>query len=136
MNDRHASQWALRALALACMVFAAGCTTVAQVTNLSQPDCGAEFGQGLRAILSEQGETAEIGQALADRTSSTLQEHALGPRPFVISAPSGTDYTFFVQKKADGCLLRLYGRQHGFVSYTNNLTYIATRPLSHCACAE
>ena len=41
-----------------------------------------------------------------------------------------------IERKDDACLLRLYGRQKGFVSYTNNLTYIATRPLTACACAE
>ncbi len=59
-----------------------------------------------------------------------------GPRPFLVASPSGTDYTFFVQEKKPICLLRLYGRQKGFWSYTNNLTYIATRPLPNCACSE
>jgi len=60
----------------------------------------------------------------------------LGPRPFVVSSSSGADYEFFVQKKKQGCLLRLFGRTKGFTSYTNNLTYIATRPLPGCACQE
>jgi hypothetical protein len=41
-----------------------------------------------------------------------------------------------VEKKKDACLLRLYGRQKGFVSYTNDLTYIATEPLAPCECEE
>jgi hypothetical protein len=41
-----------------------------------------------------------------------------------------------VEKKKSGCLLRLYGKQKGFTSYTNNLNYIATRPLPDCLCRE
>jgi hypothetical protein len=67
---------------------------------------------------------------------STLTAYDLGPRPFAIAAPSGTDYRFFVQRKGEACVLNLYGRQKGFVSYTNNLTYIATQDLSDCTCAE
>jgi hypothetical protein len=95
-----------------------------------------EFRQGLSAILSEQRESEEASGTLAERTVSSLADGALGPRPFLVSSPSGTDYEFFVQKKSDVCLLRLYGRYHGFVSYTNNLTYIGTRQLTRCECAE
>src|SRR5258708_31776119 len=100
----------------------AACATVARVTNLSSAACGAEMRQGLSAILLEQGESAEASESLAARTLASLSNSELGPRPFVISAPSGTDYGFFVQRKPDVCLLRLYGRHHGFVTYTNNLT--------------
>jgi glutathione S-transferase len=48
----------------------------------------------------------------------------------------GTDYAFFIQKKHDACLLRLYGEQKGFVRYTNTLWYIATRELPGCDCSE
>ena len=130
----HAGGRAAAAALLA--LFAAGCATVGQVTNLSQPACAAEFREAVSAVLSEQGENAETAGALAERTVSSLAAGALGPRPFLVSSSSGTDYEFFVQKKSDACLLRLYGRYHGFVSYTNNLTYIATRPLTRCECAE
>ena len=73
---------------------------------------------------------------LAERTSANLRSHGVGPRPFVVESPSGADYGLFVQKDKASCLLRLYGRQKGFVSYTNNLTYIATEPLAPCECAE
>lgn len=129
---RAAGRWLVPAGA----VLAAGCATVAQVTTLSQPACAVEFHQGLSTILAEQGEKTETSDALAERVISNLTDGALGPRPFLVSAPSGTDYEFFVQKKSDACLLRLYGRYHGFVAYTNNLTYIATRPLTRCDCAE
>ncbi len=117
-------------------VFTAGCATVGQVTNLSQPACADEFRQAMSAILAEQGEKAETGDALAESAVSSLAGGSLGPRPFFVASSSGVDYEFFVQKKKDACLLRLYGRSHGFVSYTNNLTYIATRLLARCECAE
>ena len=54
----------------------------------------------------------------------------------MIQAPSGTDYTLFVEKKKSGCLLRLVEKQKGFTRYTNNLTYINTQPLPSCFCEE
>ena len=66
----------------------------------------------------------------------SLDSRIRAPRPFLVASSSGTDYSFFVEKKKSGCILRLYGRQKGFVSYTNDLTYIDSRPLSGCACAE
>ena len=65
-----------------------------------------------------------------------LASGELGPRPFTLLAPSGVDYAFFVEADGKECVLRLYGRQKGFVSYTNNLTYIASRTLAGCVCAE
>jgi len=114
----------------------AACATVASVTNLSTTACAAQMQRGLSEILVEQGESANASESMARQTLSTLSGNAHGPRPFLVAAPSGTDYEFFVQKKRETCLLRLYGRYHGFVSYTNNLTYIATRPLAGCECSE
>ena len=121
---------------LAAALFAGGCTTVAQVANLTDEKCSAAFESQLSSVLVEQGEKEDVASALAHRTFRILTSAELGPRPFLVSSSSGTDYTFFVQKKGERCLLRLYGRQKGFVSYTNNLTYIATRELSGCACQE
>jgi hypothetical protein len=120
----------------ALAVFSAGCTTIAQVSNLSEAQCDASFESQLSSILTEQGEKDEVVTTLAHRTYLMLTRAQLGPRPFLVASPSGTDYTFFVQKKRNRCLLRLYGRQKGFVSYTNNLTYISTRELLGCACQE
>lgn len=50
--------------------------------------------------------------------------------PLSVSSQSGTDYSFFVEKKGEGCLLHLNGKQKGFTRYTNNLTYIRTKELS------
>lgn len=113
----------------------AGCTTVAQV-ELSDDACRGTFQDALSSILVEQNEAPDVAAKLAAETREQLERVGLGPRPFLISSSSGADYEFFVEKKSSGCLLRLYGRQKGFTSYTNNLTYIATRPLPGCACKE
>lgn len=123
------------ALLVAGALAGAGCTTVGEVTNLAEPRCAEELRSGLAGILAQQGETAEAAGRLAERSVETLAAGELGPRPFLLAAPSGTDYSFFVEVKDGRCLLRLYGRQKGFVSYTNNLTYIATRDLPSCACS-
>jgi hypothetical protein len=121
-------------VALACLTLT-GCATVAEV-ELTEDSCRQSFQDALSSILVEQHETPGVAAELADRTREILERAQLGPRPFVVSSSSGADYEFFVQKKSSGCLLRLYGRQKGFTSYTNDLTYIATRPLPGCACKE
>ena len=113
-----------------------GCTTVAQITTLSDESCHRTVQGQLESILLEEGETPEVANRLAVNTTVVLATGSLGPRPFGVSSPSGADYSFFVQLKGDQCLLRLYGRRKGFTRYTNNLTYIATRSLDGCACAE
>ncbi len=124
-------RWAMPTLA-----FLAGCTNVAQVTTLSDESCNRKVRDQLESILTEEGEKGEIANRLAVNTTVVLASGALGPRPFGVSSPSGADYSFFVERKGTDCLLRLYGRQKGFTRYTNNLTYIATRPLDGCSCAE
>ncbi|MBX3329645.1 MAG: hypothetical protein KF722_04530 [Nitrospira sp.] len=114
----------------------AGCATVAKVTNLSEESCRTSFTHQLSVILAHEGETPEVADALADKTVSTLTIYDLGPRPFTIAAPSGTDYRFFIDRKGADCVLTLFGRRKGFVSYTNNLTYIATEVLPDCTCAD
>ena len=114
----------------------AGCTTMAKVTNFSEESCRASFTSHLSAILTHEGEKPDVADALALKTLSTLTTYDLGPRPFAIAAPSGTDYRFFVDRKRTDCVLTLYGRRKGFISYTNNLTYIATKVLPDCTCTE
>jgi hypothetical protein len=123
-------------LLILCILIVSGCTSVAQVTTLSDDHCRDTLTTALTTVLKSEGETPEAATKLAESTTSMLQTIELGPRPFLIAAPSGVDYSFFVEKKGDSCLLRLYGRQKGFVSYTNNLTYIATEKLAPCQCAE
>jgi hypothetical protein len=132
---RKARVLMLVALAAAA-VFSGSCATVARVVNLTEPLCNASFEARLSSILTESGEKPDVADSLAHRAYLTLTRADYGPRPFFVGSPSGTDFTFFVQKKHDRCLLRLYARQKGFMSYTNNLTYISTRELPGCACAE
>jgi len=122
-------------VSLAFLATCPGCTSVAQITTLSEPRCHQSFSNALAAVLEGQGETPQVSKQLAESTTSVLRQ-GLGPRPFLIASSSGVDYSFFVQRKKASCLLRLYGRQKGFVSYTNNLTYIATEQLAPCQCAE
>ncbi|ULA66232.1 MAG: conserved exported protein of unknown function [Nitrospira sp.] len=117
-------------------VLLSGCTTVAQITTLSDESCRERVRGQLESVLVEEGEHPEMANRLAVNTTLVLATGSLGPRPFGVSSPSGTDYSFFVQRKGETCLLRLYGRQKGFTRYTNNLTYISTRALEGCACAE
>lgn len=112
----------------------AGCTTVGQVRNIEDPSCSAAFERELASILVAQHESSADAEALAASTRAMLASIALGPRPFMVSAPSGTDYSLFVEPTDEGCLLRLCGRQKGFTSYTNNITWIETRPLPACRC--
>ena len=113
-----------------------GCTDVAQVTTLDDPSCKSTVRDQLNSVLIEEGEKSEIAERLAVNTTTVLATGVLGPRPFGVSSPSGKDYSFFIQRKDSECLLRLYGRQKGFIRHTNNLTYIATRLLNGCMCAE
>lgn len=109
---------------------------MAQVTNLSEESCRTSFTRHLSTILTHEGEKPVAADALADKTVFTLTTYDLGPRPFVIAGPSGTDYRFFIDRKGADCVLTLFGRRKGFVSYTNNLTYIATEILPGCTCTE
>lgn len=109
---------------------------MARITTLADPACRQRLTTALAAVLKGQGEAAEPAERLAESATAVLQSSDLGPRPFLVAAPSGVDYSFFVERKGSSCVLRLYGRQKGFVSYTNNVTYIATEPLAPCDCAE
>ncbi|MFO0698962.1 MAG: hypothetical protein U0236_07015 [Nitrospira sp.] len=114
----------------------AGCATMSRVTNLSDESCRQSFVRQLSSVLSHEGEPPDVSAARASKTASTLVAYQLGPRPFVVVAPSGTDYRFFIDRTGTDCVLTLYGRHKGFVSYRNNLRYIATEILPDCTCAE
>ena len=127
---------AYRMLPLLAAAMVSACTSVARLTNLADASCQASFETEMQTILGGQGETPENAAKLAHRAVTILTLGDLGPRPFLVAAPSGTDYSFFVEKTKSGCILRLYGREKGFVSYTNNLTYIDSRTLQGCSCSE
>ena len=120
----------------AVTILVGGCASVAQVTSLSDQNCRHTFEDRVSSILVEQGEKQEVAEKLADSTTTVLLTGSLGPRPFLVASPSGADYGFFVEQKSSDCLLRLFSRQKGFTRYRNNLTYIATRQLDGCICAE
>lgn len=122
--------------ALGLLLLASGCVSVAKLTTLPDPGCRQRLETALAAVLQGQGEAPDEAARLAASATETLRAVDLGPRPFLVAAPSGVDYSFFVERKSAKCLLRLYGRQKGFVSYTNDLTYIATEPLAPCECAD
>jgi hypothetical protein len=125
-----------KALAAVVIFAIGGCATVAQVTTLSDQNCRHTFVDRMSSILVEQGEKQEVAEKLAESTTTVLSIGSLGPRSFVVVSPSGADYGFFVEQKSSDCLLRLFSRQKGFTRYRNNLTYIATRQLDGCMCAE
>ena len=125
-----------KVLAAAAILVVGGCATVAQVTSLSDQNCRYTFVDQMSSILVEQGEKQEVADKLAESTTTVLLTGALGPRPFLVASPSGADYGLFVEQKSSDCLLRLFSRQKGFTRYRNNLTYIATRSLTGCMCAE
>lgn len=128
--------WPRVGASLAAAALAAGCASVAKVANLDDAACRTTFVEAMTAALAAQAEAPEAAARLARGAATTLASTDFGPRPFLVASPSGTDYAFFVERTEGACLLRLYGRQKGFVSYTNNLTYIATQPLAPCRCAE
>lgn len=111
----------------------AGCTSTAMLTTLDQAACRDATVAAIADVLRAQGETAHV-DALASDAVAALP--SLGPRPFLVMGPSGTDYSFFVQRKEATCLLRLYAREKGFTSYVNDMTYIETRTLAGCGCRE
>ncbi len=120
----------------AAVITALGCTTMAAVTNLRDQPCQHNFATALAEILIAEGEQPERAQAVITHAERLGTAFDFGPRPFSVSSQSGTDYSFFVQKKGEQCLLRLYGRSRGFMRYTNNLTYIQTTELSGCQCRD
>ena len=126
----------LAAVTFVLSIVSTGCTSMAQVTTMSNPACYDSFQNGIRAILVEQKEDPQVASQLADGTAKALKFGNPGPRPLQLSSSSGADYYFFVESKGGDCLLRLYGRQKGFFSYANNLTYIATQSLAPCQCSE
>jgi hypothetical protein len=125
-----------RRLVLGLLPCALGCASVAQITTLSDPACRGALSTALARVFEKEGETPQVADELAESTAAGLETWGLGPRPFLVASPSGVDYSFFVERKGASCVLRLYGRQKGFVSYTNNISYIATEPLAPCQCSE
>ena len=132
-----------RLLSIPIMVFLAvaslastACTSVAYWSISGADPCAGTFQDQLASVLVEQGGSPRSPRISRVKPVQPSLVRIWGRAWFLVSSPSGADYTFLVQRKHAGCLLRLYGRQKGFVRYTNNLTYISTRALAGCNCAE
>src|SRR6185437_8504151 len=80
------------------LLAATGCTTVAQVTSLSDQNCRHTFVEAISSILVEEGEEQAVADRLAESTTTVLSSGTLGPRPFLVASSSGADYGFFVQQ--------------------------------------
>lgn len=66
------------------------------------------------------------------RSPPTISDPGRSPlRPRQVST-----IDFLIDRKGTDCVLTLFGRQKGLVSYTNNVTYLATEGLPDCTCAE
>ena len=124
----------MRAGIAAALLLFAGCATVAEV-DLSDPACAETFRRQMVSILVQEGEKPDEAEEVAHRAATMLSYGVNGVRPFAIGSRT-TDYTFFVDRRKPGCLLRLLSRQRGFTRYTNDITYIATRPLPGCRCSS
>jgi hypothetical protein len=122
-------------LALAASV--AGCShRVARPINPGAPRCQESLREAFALILVAQEEAPEVAEAVGAAAAQQLAEVDLGPRPFKLSSPSGVDYGFFFEDEGKRCLLHLVAWQKGFVQVSNNVTYIATRPLTGCRCEK
>jgi len=119
------------ALFSALLVFS-GCATIGEL-DLSDEKCAADFRSQIASILVSQGEKPAEAEALGQRAALEIGFGSPGLRPFVVGSRT-TDYTFFVEKKKAGCLLRLLSRERGFTVYTNDITYIETRSVPACRC--
>ena len=129
-------RWRFQAALAAAVLAVGGCRTVGQVSNLDAASCADDFERALGSILLAQGEEAGDAAVLAHDARRELAGGRYGPRPFLVGAPSGIDYSLFIEPTTPACLLRLYGRQKGFTRYTNNLTWIETRAMPACRCTE
>jgi hypothetical protein len=132
-----AKRTCVAAAAVVAMAALAGCSpTVAQLLNPGYPRCQESLRKAFEITLIGQGETDEVAQKVAADAVQALADVELGARPFKVSSPSGVDYGYFFEREDDRCLLRLVAWQKGFVQYSNNVTFIATRPLPGCGCKQ
>ena len=92
---------------LGLVPFALRCTSVAQITTLSDPACRTTVSAALAKIFESEGESAGVAEELAESTAAGLETWGLGPRPFLVASPSGVDYSFFVERKGDVEIARL-----------------------------
>jgi hypothetical protein len=109
---------------------------VARPVNAGSSRCQESLRDAFALILVRQEEKPDVAEAVGAAAAQKLAEVDLGPRPFKLSSPSGVDYGFFFEDEGKRCLLHLVAWQKGFVQFSNNVTYIATRPLAGCRCEK
>ena len=122
------------AACLAASVASTACLTNAFVTNLGDDSCRSTLVQAVAAILIGQHEPPDVAGQLAYDAVQRIAPNDPSQVRFAVSSPSGTDYGFVFRVKSGGCSLRLESRSRGRWTYENDLTYIATEPLTGCTC--
>ncbi len=95
----------LRRTLAGCAIIGAalGCTSIAAVTNLRDQPCQQNSAMALSEILLAEGEEPARVQKIVDKADLLGSAFDYGPRPFVVSSQSGTDHSFFVEKKGEKC---------------------------------
>lgn len=125
-----------RFLSFICFsIVASSCVSVGRITTLGEQPCAEGFQEQLAAIMTEEGENPTAAQKIAAAATLGLQAYPIGKRTFLVQG-ADTDYFFFLQNDDGICLLRLFSKQSGFIVYTNNLTYIATKKIQRCRCED
>jgi hypothetical protein len=100
--------------------------------DLRDPACAAELEEQTKAVLVDQGEDPEVAAGCSKDAIGTLRAGP-GSREFFISTP-GAAYGFDIARKDPGCVLRLYYRRRPHSQVTDNIFYLAKRPLPGCVC--
>ena len=121
------------AFAVAALLAASGCVSIGRV-DVTTNECAATVTRQLADILVAEHEPERIAQELARDATLALLSGEATTAQFLVFSPSGTDYAFFVQHRSSGCVLRLHARRGLRYEVRNNLTYIASRPLTGCRC--
>lgn len=129
----------VRALAalLSVTLSAGACSpNVARLLNPEYPRCQRSLREALAITLVGQGETDEVAEKLADDTVQALAAVDLGAKPFKVTSPSGVQYGYLFEREDDRCLLRMVAWQLATVQVSDNVRYLASRPLPGCGCRQ
>jgi hypothetical protein len=122
-------------VSLVALAASAACMSAARATNFEDASCRSTLAKAISTILAGQGEQPEIADWLGADALQGSDPAGLRAKGFSVSSPFGTDYKFILQRKGESCLLRLYRREKGSRSTTNDLTFLATEPLPGCLCS-
>jgi hypothetical protein len=121
---------------LVIAALAGGCTgsSASRLTNPAAAKCQASLRDAFAVMLVGQQEKPEVAEAVAAAGAQAIADVELGPTPFKLSSPSGLDYGFYIDDEMGRCLVRLVAIQGGRLQVSDNVTFIATRPLPGCSC--